>query len=106
MEVLRNITRLALTLLLAAAAAPTAWSSDACSPVAVVTSADVTVSDGSTFATHSYFHARDFNAIRHVGDADRIVAVEGPIGWAKSGDKVSKGFSLKEAVRDYDRFSS
>jgi len=64
-------------------AAPAAWSSNACSDRAVRTAADVTVSDGSFFRTESYFHARDGAAIRHIGESDRLIAVEGPLSWIR-----------------------
>lgn len=68
-----------------------ALASDACSNRAIMTTADVTASDGSEFRTESYYRSKDSAAIRHLDDRDRIVAVEGPIGWASDGDKSAAG---------------
>ncbi len=73
------------------ASAQCAWSSDACSTTAVYAAADVRVSDGSSFRTEAYFHAVDVAAIRHIDDGDRIVAVEGSLAWARSGDRAELG---------------
>ncbi len=81
----------ALAALCASIAAPPAWSSDACSTRAVVTSADVSVSDGSEFSTQSYFHSKNAAAIRHIRDDEQLVAVEGPVAWARRGDKAQAG---------------
>jgi hypothetical protein len=51
----------------------------------------VSVSDGSKFRTESYYRSKDNAAIRHLDDRDRIVAVEGPIGWASDGEKSAAG---------------
>jgi ketosteroid isomerase-like protein len=51
----------------------------------------VSVSDGSGFRTESYYRSKDGAAIRHLDDSDRIVAVEGPIGWASDGEKSAMG---------------
>lgn len=70
------------SLLFFAAIAGVTWASDACSSRAILTSADVTVSDGSAFKTQSFFQSRDAAAIRHIRDTDQMVAVDGPVGWA------------------------
>ena len=80
-----------LTVCLLAAHAGVAWGSDACSSRAIVTSADVTVSDGSSFRTQSFFHGRDAAAIRHLRDTDQTVAVEGPLGWIRVDDESRLG---------------
>jgi ketosteroid isomerase-like protein len=67
------------------------WGSDACSGRAILTVADVAVSDGSSFKTESYFHSKDAAAIRHIRDDEQIVAVEGPLSWISSGDKSQLG---------------
>jgi len=67
------------------------WASDACSTRAIVTSADVTVSDGSTFRTRSYFHSRDAAAIQHIRDREQFVVVEGPFGWVSAGEESRLG---------------
>nr|NIQ10982.1 hypothetical protein [Gammaproteobacteria bacterium] len=74
--------------------ASVATASDACSSRAIVTSADVTVSDGSTFRTQSFFHSRDAAAIRHIRDSDQFVAVEGPLSWVRvdSRSQLGTGF--------------
>lgn len=68
-----------------------AWASDACSTTAIRTSADVTVSDGSSFRTQSFFHAADQAAIRHIGDSDQFIVVEGPLSWVRVGDELDAG---------------
>jgi hypothetical protein len=70
------------------------WSTDACSNRAIVTAADVTVSDGSTFRTETFFQSRDSAATKHRYDDERIVAVEGPLGWMQSGSGASLGTSF------------
>lgn len=68
-----------------------AWSSDACSEQAILTSADVSVSDGTSFRTRSYFQSGEINAIRHIRDTDQVIAVEGPQAWVRVGDKSERG---------------
>ncbi len=68
-----------------------AWTSDACSNRAILTAADVTVSDGSTFKTESFFHSRDGAAIKHIDDDERITVVEGPLSWTRTGDSAAPG---------------
>ena len=87
-------------LIVALATGVDARATDACSSTAIVTAADVAVSDGTAFSTRSYFHSSDFDAIRHIDDTDRIVAVEGPFGWAQSGDsfKTGEGFYKRFAL--------
>ena len=68
-----------------------AWSSDACSTRAVITRADVSVSDGTSFSTESWFQSADVAAIRHVRETEQVVAVEGPLGWARVGDESMRG---------------
>ena len=70
---------------------PPALASDACSSLAITSTADVTVSDGSGFRTESYYRSKDGAAIRHLDDRDRMVAVEGPVGWASDGEKAAAG---------------
>ena len=65
--------------------------SDACSTRAISAAADVLVSDGSSFSVETYFQSREFSAIRHLGESERLVAVEGPYGWAKVGEKAELG---------------
>ena len=77
--------------LLAAGSIDVAGASDACSQRAILTSADVTVSDGSTFETRSYFHSKEAAAIRLIDDDDRVIAVEGPLGWARVGGESVSG---------------
>ena len=71
--------RLALLILLAQSHA--AFASDACSTVAIHTTANVDVSDGSSFRTESFFHSAEAAAIRHFDESIRTVAVEGPNAW-------------------------
>ena len=70
---------------------PPALAADACSNRAIMTEADVIVSDGSEFRTESYYGSKESAAIRHLDDRDRMVAVEGPIGWASDGEKSAAG---------------
>lgn len=65
--------------------------SDACSGRAIVTSADVSVSDGSEFRTESFYRSIDSAAIRHIDHRDRVVAVEGPLGWAREAERAELG---------------
>lgn len=67
------------------------FASDACSSLAITAGAEVTGSDGSEFRTESYYHSKDGAAIRHIDDRDRIVAVDGPIGWAREGERAQIG---------------
>ena len=85
---MRLIPVLAFALLLAN---HQALSSNACSDRSIITAADVTVSDASSFKTESYYHSRNNSAIRHLDDQDRWVVVEGPIGWARTDDKAQIG---------------
>ncbi|MGD8357096.1 MAG: nuclear transport factor 2 family protein [Lysobacterales bacterium] len=85
---------------LAAWCAPVS-ASDACSGVAVRTSASVTVSDGSHFETETWFMAADHAAIRtRRANAVDTIAVEGPLAWAGDGhqariaDEAMKRFAL------------
>lgn len=84
-----------------------AWSSDACSTRAIYTFADVSVSDGSSFSTESFYHSRDAAAIRHVMDEEQIIAVEGPSSWVRRGDNTEAGsefhrdFALGHQVHAY-----
>lgn len=70
------------------------WASDACSIRAILTSADVTVSDGSAFKTQSFFHSIDGAAIRHIRDSDQTVVVEGPLSWVSVGGRSQLGTSF------------
>jgi hypothetical protein len=65
--------------------------SDTCSGRAIITAADVSVSDGSGFRTASFYRSKDSAAIRHIDDRDRTVAVEGPLGWARDGERAELG---------------
>lgn len=49
------------------------------------------VSDGSLFKTESFFHSSDNAAIKHIYEDERIIAVEGPLGWTRTGDTESLG---------------
>jgi hypothetical protein len=71
--------------------ASNAWSSDACSTRAIVTAADVMVSDGSTFKTESFFHSKDSAAIKHLYEQERMIVVEGPMGWTSTGGVSNRG---------------
>ncbi len=68
-----------------------AWSSDACSTRAILASADVSVSDGSTFKVETFFHSEKAAAIRHIRDDEQLIAVEGPLSWIRSGNSVGLG---------------
>ena len=90
MKTVLRITMGACLLILAQALS----ASDACTTRSIVTSADVTVSDGSSFLTESYFQSGTSAAIRHIGEKDQIVVVEGPFGWTRVGeaDKMGSDF--------------
>lgn len=68
--------------------------SDACSERAIVTTADVRVSDGSRFRTESYFHGKDAAAIRHLDERDHTIAVEGPFSWTRVDGRSAAGTNL------------
>lgn len=85
---------LALVLLLTLV--PAAHATDACSMRAIGASADVSVTDGSSFTIESYFRSRDYAAIRHFGEHRRVTAVEGPFGWIGSGDKFRLGVDFEK----------
>ena len=80
-----------LTLVLLLTLVPAAHATDACSMRAIDTSADVLVTDGSSFTIESYFRSRDYAAIRHFGENERVTSVEGPFGWIGSDDKFRLG---------------
>jgi ketosteroid isomerase-like protein len=80
-----------LTLILLLTVVSAAHATDACSMRAIGTSADVSVTDGSSFTIESYFRSRDYAAIRHFGEKERVTSVEGPFGWIGSGDKFRLG---------------
>jgi ketosteroid isomerase-like protein len=67
------------------------WASDACSNRAILTVADVQVSDGSSFRTESFFQSAEASAIRHIREDNQIVAVEGPVAWMSRGNKTQVG---------------
>jgi ketosteroid isomerase-like protein len=77
-----------LVFLLAASALP---ASDACQTRAIHTTANVAVSDGSAFRTESLFRAADQAVIRHLGEEEQTVAVEGPLAWIGRGDRAQLG---------------
>ena len=64
---------------------------NACSTRAIGASADVSVTDGSSFAIETYFRSRDYAAIRHSDENERVTSVEGPFGWIGSGDRFRLG---------------
>lgn len=72
------------------------FASDACSTRSIVASADVMVSDGSSFTTQSFFHSADSAAIRHIRDRDQTVVVEGPFGWARVGESEKMGADFEK----------
>lgn len=73
------------------------FAADACSMRSVVTSADVMVSDGSSFTIQSFFQSSDAAAIRHIRDKDQIVVVEGPYGWARVDDSERMGSDFEKS---------
>jgi ketosteroid isomerase-like protein len=60
-----------------------AHASDACSPMAIVTSADVRVSDGVRYTLETFFNAIDVAATRQTRPNGEInvMAIEGPTAW-------------------------
>ena len=83
--------RARLLLIALAVAAPLAQASDACSGRAIVASADVSVSDGSTFRTEALFHSREAAAIRHIREPEQLIVVEGPESWYRVGGRTVHG---------------
>jgi hypothetical protein len=63
---------------------------------AILTAADVAVSDGSSFKTRSYFQSKNAAAIRHIADTDQTVVVEGPYGWVRAGDSEKMGSDFEK----------
>lgn len=94
---LDSIGRTALTAMAALCAGTSAWASDACSDRGIVASADVTVSDGSSFSTEAFYRAPDIAAIRHARSPEQTVAVEGPVAWAQVGDEAELGTNFHKA---------
>lgn len=80
-----------LVFVLLLALVPAAHATDACSMRAIGASADVSVTDGSSFTIESYFRSQDYAAIRHFGESERVTSVEGPFGWIGAGDKFRLG---------------
>ena len=80
-----------LILVLLLTLVPAAHATDACSIRAIGASADVSVTDGSSFTIESYFRSRDYAAIRHLRENERVTSVEGPFGWIGSDDKFRLG---------------
>jgi ketosteroid isomerase-like protein len=70
---------------------PIAGATDACSNTAIVTAAEVSVSDGGSFRTQSFFQSREAAAIRHIDESERVIAVEGPFSWRRSGQDTGLG---------------
>lgn len=70
-----------------------AAAADACDGRAITAAARVQVSDGTTFETKSYFQAADVAAIEHSypGGETQLIAVEGPVAWARRGDRARLG---------------
>lgn len=87
-----KLTVSALTLLFAHAE-PT-LATDACSARAIVTKANVTVSDGSSFQAETFFHSTDASAIRHLLEQPQLIVLEGPVSWTEVGDKVATGLDF------------
>jgi hypothetical protein len=79
---------------------PVIFASDACSMRSIVTAADVTVSDGSSFLTESFFQSENAAAIRHISEKEQTVVVEGPFGWVRvdDTDKLGSGFEKTFAL--------
>ena len=95
-----RVRRAAMLACLLTVCAQATVASDACSTRAVLTEADVAVSDGSAFRTRSWFHSRNAAAIRHVADDDTLIAVEGPLSWTRRGEEsaIGAGFHASFAL--------
>lgn len=96
---------LSSVILLLLSLAKPAWSTDACSSRAIQATAEVTVSDGSSFKIESFFHSKDAAAIRHIYHDDsssevQTIAVDGPYGWVRRGDRqvLGEGFHKSFAL--------
>ena len=69
-----------------------AHASDACSPVAISTKADVSVSDGTTYKTATHYHSTSSAAFEQINDdGSTLIVVEGPVAWARAGGKTVRG---------------
>ncbi len=77
-----------------------AFASDACAPTRISTSANVSVSDGSSYQIRSHYHTSNAAVIEFIGDNPSTIGVEGPFGWStdKEGktlvDPTVKSFAL------------
>lgn len=61
---------------------------DACSTAAMYTYADVTASDGKTYAVETFYRSKDRAASKFIrGDGGSLHVVEGPFTWTQVGDK-------------------
>jgi ketosteroid isomerase-like protein len=56
-----------------------------------MTRADVTASDGKSYAAVTHFQSADTSAVAMIDESTRTFAVEGPLGWAADGDRSSLG---------------
>ncbi|NNE41536.1 MAG: hypothetical protein HKN14_11540 [Marinicaulis sp.] len=69
-----------------------AHATDACSPVAISTKANVSVSDGTSYKTATHYHSASSSAFEQIDDdGSSLIVVEGPVAWARSGDKIVRG---------------
>lgn len=61
---------------------------DACSTTALYTYADVTVSDGKTYAVETFYRSKDRATSKFIrDDGGSLHVVEGPFTWTQAGDK-------------------
>lgn len=86
---MRSITRIAV--LLSAFLGFQLQASDACEQRSITAAASVEVSDGSSFATQSYYQSPEFAAIHHIRENKQWVVAEGPLAWFSRSDKPQLG---------------
>lgn len=77
-------SHLCTAIVIAICAPHAAYASDACSPLAIVTSAQVRVSDGKRYVMETYYSAPEIAALRQISSPEdtTIIATEGPRAWA------------------------
>lgn len=91
---MRAAAESSVIVLLLAVCGNVAYASDACTGDAIVAAADVTMSDGASFRTESFFHTASTAAIRHWYDEPQMMAVEGPTGWSRKDGAARVGSNL------------
>lgn len=64
---------------------------ETCTVRAIITAADVSVSEGADFKIETYFQSVDAAAIQFLDEPGQLVIVEGPYSWLRAGDDEQLG---------------